>query len=213
MNFNLIAPEKFTTPAGTFMYPKLLEPDTKFHACGIYEVIIAMDASDPEVQQLAEYLDKYMEQHKTSLKAQAPQQKFKLVDTPWKFEDANGLACLVLKAKSKASGIDKEGRPWSRKPAMFAADGSVISHGQIQAMWSGTEGKVAFKAAPFWTAALGAGVTLRLEATQVLKLVESGSNASSHGFAAVEGGYTQGAPTIPAVPFNAEPIQEDDALF
>ncbi len=212
MNFNLIPPEKFTTPVGTFMYPKLLEPDTKFHASGMYEVIIAMDASDPEVQQLSEFLDKYMEQHKASLKAQAPNQKFKLVDAPWKFEDANGLPCFVLKAKSKASGLDKEGRPWSRKPAMFDAQGKAVPHGQIQAMWSGTEGKVAFKAAPFWTAALGAGVTLRLEATQILKLVESGTSASTHGFGSEEG-WTQGPAVAPPVPFNAEPIQEDDALF
>lgn len=212
MNFNLIPPEKFTTPVGTFMYPKLLEPDTKFHAGGVYEVIIAMYVNDPEVQQLADFLDKYMEQHKASLKAQAPNQKFKLVDTPWKFEDANGIACFVLKAKSKASGIDKEGKPWSRKPAMFDAQGKAVPHGQIQAMWSGTEGKVAFKAAPFWTAALGAGVTLRLEATQILKLVESGASASTHGFGSEEG-WTQGAAVTPPVPFNAEPIQEDDALF
>jgi len=216
MNFILIKGEKFTTPVVKFQYPKLLEPDTKFHPEGMYEVIAVMDASDPEAIRLAEDLDKFLEQHKASLKAQAPTTKFKLTDLPWRFEEVDGVPALILKAKSKASGVDRDGKSWSRKPALFDAKGNpVTDRYSVAGLWSGTTGKVAFQASPFYTPVIGAGVTLRLQAVQIIKLVESGGSGSSHGFGEEKGWTPEGTTTTApaAVPWDADPVASDEADF
>lgn len=215
-NFILIKGEKFTTPVAKFQYPKLLEPDTKFHPEGMYEVIAVMDASDPDAICLAEDLDKLLEQHKASLKAQAPTTKFKLTDLPWRFQEVDGVPALVLKAKSKASGVDRDGKSWARKPALFDAKGnSVTDRYSVAGLWSGTTGKVAFLASPFYTPVIGAGITLRLQAVQIISLVESGGSGSSHGFGEEKGWTPEGTEkaAVAAVPWDAEPIASDEADF
>lgn len=215
-NFVLIKGEKFTTPVAKFQYPKLVEPDTKFHPEGMYEVIAVMDASDPEAIRLAEDLDKFLEQHKASLKAQASATKFKLTDLPWRFEEIDGMPALILKAKSKASGVDRDGKSWARKPALFDAKGNpVTDRYAVAGLWSGTTGKVAFQASPFYTPVIGAGVTLRLQAVQIINLVESGGSGSAHGFGEEKGWTPKGATTTEpaAVPWDAEPIAADEADF
>lgn len=215
-NFILIKGEKFTTPVAKFQYPKLLEPDTKFHPEGMYEVIAVMDASDPDAICLAEDLDKLLEQHKASLKAQAPTSKFKLTDLPWRFQEVDGVPALVLKAKSKASGVDRDGKSWARKPALFDAKGNpVTDRYSVAGLWSGTTGKVAFLASPFYTPVIGAGITLRLQAVQIISLVESGGSGSSHGFGEEKGWTPEGTEktAVAAVPWDAEPIASDEADF
>lgn len=215
-NFILIKGEKFTTPVAKFQYPKLLEPDTKFHPEGMYEVIAVMDASDPDAICLAEDLDKLLEQHKASLKAQAPTTKFKLTDLPWRFQEVDGVPALVLKAKSKASGVDRDGKSWARKPALFDAKGNpVTDRYSVAGLWSGTTGKVAFLASPFYTPVIGAGITLRLQAVQIISLVESGGSGSSHGFGEEKGWTPEGTEkaAVAAVPWDAEPIASDEADF
>lgn len=215
-NFILIKGEKFTTPVAKFQYPKLLEPDTKFHPEGMYEVIAVMDASNPDAICLAEDLDKLLEQHKASLKAQAPTTKFKLTDLPWRFQEVDGVPALVLKAKSKASGVDRDGKSWARKPALFDAKGNpVTDRYSVAGLWSGTTGKVAFLASPFYTPVIGAGITLRLQAVQIISLVESGGSGSSHGFGEEKGWTPEGTEkaAVAAVPWDAEPIASDEADF
>src|SRR5438034_8310492 len=68
---------------------------------------------------------------------------------------------VVFTFKMRASGIDKETKePWQRRPALFDAKGKPLVGEEIGA---GSEIKVAFTIAPFYTSLVGAGVSLRLE--------------------------------------------------
>lgn len=91
--------------------------------------------------------------------------------------------------KMKASGVSKKtGKPWTRKPAVFNAKGKPMSDEEKAKVGGGSVVKVAYEITPFYTAALGAGVSLRLEAVQVLELKSfQARDASAFGFGEEEG--------------------------
>lgn len=209
-NFTFIEKQRITTPVCKFQYPKLIEPETKFNPEGVYKITALIDPADADG--IATALDTLLNKHKESLKAQAPTTKFKLADLPWAFEEIDGTPYFVVKAKMKASGIDRDGRRWTSAPALFDAKGQPVKdRDSLKGMWSGTVGKVSFEACPFHQAAIGAGITLRLKAVQIISLVEGGGSAESFGFEE-EDGWTasQEAP----VPFDASgSIPVDDGDF
>lgn len=211
-NFIIIKGEKFTTPVARFQYPKLITPDTTYNPDGEFKVQAVMEAAD--AQDLADKLDGLLAKHKESLKSQAPTQKFKLADLPWAFDTVDGLACVVIKCKMKAAGVDRDGKPWSRKPALFDAKGKpVTDRDSLKSMWSGTVGRVSFMATPFYSPAIGAGITLRLQAVQIISLVESGGDASSHGFGEEDGWTSSTEQQQEEVPWDASPVPADDSDF
>lgn len=209
-NYNLIDKIKLTTPLCKFQYPKLVEPETKFNPEGVYKITCLIDPRDAD--EISTALDELLNRHKESLKAQAPSQKFKLADLPWAFEEVDGTPYFVVKAKMKASGIDRDGRRWTSAPALFDAKGHTVKDREtLRGMWSGTMGKVSFEACPFHQAAIGAGVTLRLRAVQVISLIEGGGSAESFGFNNEEIGWSPS--TEEAVPFDASSSLPDDGDF
>lgn len=209
-SYQLIEKIKLTTPACRFQYPKLIEPETKFNPEGVFKVNALLDPRDADP--VATALDELLNRHKESLKAQAPTQKFKLADLPWAYEEVDGTPYLIVKAKMKASGIDRDGRRWTSFPALFDAKGNAVKdRDSLKSMWSGTVGRVSFEAQPFYQAAIGAGITLRLKAVQIISLVESGGSAEGYGFGE-EDGWSPSTET--AVPFDATGSGvSDDADF
>lgn len=209
--FNLIDKVRVTTPVCKFQYPKLIEPETKFNPEGVYKIVGLLDPTTADA--VAGQLDDLLARHKESLKAQAPTQKFKLSDLPYGYEEIDGTPYFVVKSKMKAKGIDRDGRAWSAAPALFDARGGVIKdRDTIKGMWSGTTGRISFDACPFYQAAIGAGITLRLRAVQIIDLVEGGGSAESFGFGQEEG-WTPGA-SSEAVPWDSTAsIPADEADF
>jgi hypothetical protein len=200
MNFIITDKIRITTPICRFSFPKLVEPETKFDPAGQYKV---MGVMAPDVaSEIADRLDALLNLHKGSLKQQAPTQSFKLADLPFGFEEIDGQPSFVVKTKMKASGMERDGRHWSAAPALFDAKGQPIRDREsLKGMWSGTTGRIGFDACPFYNAAIGAGITLRLRAVQIVDLVESGGNAASFGFGEEEG-FTVGEASAP-IPFDA----------
>jgi len=210
-NFNFIDKIRVTTPVCKFQYPKLIEPETKFNPEGAYKITGLIDAPDAEA--LATQLDELLVRHKESLKAQAPTQKFKLADLPYGFEDIDGKPYFVVKSKMKAKGIDRDGRAWSAAPALFDAKGGAIRDREgLKNMWSGTLGRISFDACPFYQSAIGAGITLRLRAVQIIDLVEGGGSAESFGFAE-QSGWTPTAAGKKVPWDSATSIPADEADF
>lgn len=212
MNFNIIDKIRITTPVCRFVFPKLVEPETKFDPAGAYKVMGALEGDTGA--DIAAQLDALLNNHKTSLKAQAPTQSFKLADLPFGFEEVEGKPCFVVKTKMKASGMERDGRRWTAAPALFDAKGQPIRDREtMRNMWSGTTGRISFDATPFYNAAIGAGITLRLRAVQIIDLVQSGGNAEAYGFGEEEG-YTVGDTTAAApVPFDATGSVVDSGDF
>jgi hypothetical protein len=209
MSFQYIDKLRLTTPKATLKYPKLIEPETKFTPEGHYKVTAVIPAED--AGPLADQLDTLFEAHKASLKAQAPGQKFKAVDPSFGYEDIDGKPCFTISVKMKAKGVDRDGRSWSAVPALFDASGAPVKDREaLRGMWSGTTGRVSFEACPFYQPALGAGITLRLKAVQILKLVESGGSADSFGFQEEAGWAASEAQA--SVPFDATGTATDEGF-
>jgi hypothetical protein len=200
MNYNLIDKIKLTTPACKLLYPRLIEPETKFNPEGAYKLTAVIDAA--EAATLSDALDGLLSKHKQSLKAQDPGKKdWKLADLPYGFEEVDGKPSFLVKPKMKAKGIDRDGRAWTSAPALFDAKGRAVKdRDTLRSMWSGTIAKVNFEACPFYQPAIGAGITLRLKAVQIIDLVEGGGSAESFGFGE-EDGWATGEEG--AVPFDA----------
>ena len=209
MNFQYIDKLRLTTPKATFKYPKLIEPETKFTPEGHYKVTAVIPAD--EADYMSAQLDTLFEAHKASLKAQAPSQKFKAIDPSYGYEDIDGKPCFTISVKMKAKGVDRDGRSWSAAPAIFDASGAPVKDREaLRGMWSGTTGRVSFEACPFYQPALGAGITLRLKAVQILNLVESGGSADSFGFQE-EAGWATGEAQA-SVPFDATGTATDEGF-
>ena len=142
-----------------------------------------------EAQKLIAIIDKEIDESvteasekKSNVKRGAPPYK--------KDEDSEDF---IFNFKLKASGVRPNGEKWKQKPVLYDAKGNLLNSDVH--VWGGTTGKVAFQPIRFHTM-IGASVSLRLKAVQIINLVE-GSNqtsASSYGF-----GEEEGYVTTPAV--------------
>jgi len=89
--------------------------------------------------------------------------------------------------KTAASGVNKKGERWERTVPIFDAKGKPVKN--LKEIWSGTVGKVAYSVSPYFVAGSGAaGITLYLEAVQIIELnAGGGRSASEFGFSEEDG--------------------------
>jgi hypothetical protein len=224
---------KVVTPKGVAIYPKLNKPDTKFDAAGVFEVKLKFDpaAEDGVLGKTATSwadikaaVDAQQEGFLAAKKAdlmkgdgKAKNKAKSIESVEWGAEpdvddegDETGL--IVMKAKMKASGKSKEGKPWTRAPMLFDAKNKKL--GEDVQIWGGSVLKVAGKIVPYYNAKDNVvGSTMYLEAVQVIDLVSGqGRDAGAYGFGE-EDGYA--APDESATPFSDDGGDEggDDANF
>jgi hypothetical protein len=170
-----MANKTLTTPAGIARFPSLNRPDTKFSEVGVYKVNLEMSSEDAEpfIKQAEALFAEFLEDKKRELK----KDKLKLHAAPW--EENDGL--VQLKLKVPAMGKNKEtGEEYSRKPTLFDAAGKE----EDVNIGGGSKLKVAVVPYCWYTASLGAGITLQPKAVQVLDLVTwgNGGSAQAYGF-------------------------------
>lgn len=205
--------EKVLTLTGIAKFPYLNAPDTKFNADGEYRVRLIL--SDDANQQpgstkgqsikamLEEAATKIFEETKAALteafntekgdkkaKAKKALDSLKLADLPIKpvyDEEGNETGDIELSFKMKAQRKDKKTEKTVKMaPKLFDAKGHAFP--SATAIWGGTKMKVAAQIVPFYTAAVGAGASLRLSAVQIIELNTSGGgNAGSFGFGEEDG--------------------------
>lgn len=175
-----------TSPKGMAIYPWLNTPDTKFNPAGEYKVNLAVEAS--EATPLTEKIDEAFEQAKSLI----PEgKKVKEADLPYFDElddDQQKTGRVVFKFKMKAEVKTKDGRTIEMQPRLFDASGSLITNAKSESIWGGSILRVSADLIPFYVAAVGAGVSIRMKAVQVIELVTGkGADASSYGFDETEG--------------------------
>lgn len=198
-------PESFVTPAGTFVWPRLGEPDTKFKDAGEYSLKLRMSAEDaqPLIDRLEPLFEAAVEEGRQAFANLPIANRKKLKEltinpffSPDYDEDENETGDVLFKFVMTASGTNKKtGKPWSRKPGVFDAKRRVMDGSLV---WGGTIGKVSFTTGPYFVAGQGAcGLSLRLDAVQVLDLVSGGERSGeAYGFGE-EDGYAGVAPATP----------------
>jgi hypothetical protein len=161
------------SPVGKALWATLNKPDTKYKEEGLYSVKLEITGDD--AQKLSAFLDTKLQESIAEAKKENVGKKIKEASAPYEWTNDN---TIVVNFKMKASGIKKSGETWSRKPALFDAKGKPLV-GEVM-IGKGSLLAVAYEASPFYTSLIGAGVSLRLNAVQIIELVEftagSGSN-------------------------------------
>jgi hypothetical protein len=167
-----------TTPAGIARYPRLNSPDTKFSEEGQYKVDLEMSQEDakPFIEQIEAMFADFVADKKRELK----KDKLKIHAAPWTENDG----MVQLKLKVKATGKSKDGETYTRQPKLFDASGRIVNEN----IGGGSKLKIAVVPYMWYTASLGAGITLQPKAVQILDLVtwSSGGTAEAYGFEVTE---------------------------
>jgi hypothetical protein len=193
---------KGTTPRGSFVYPALTKPDygnEQFpQPDGVYKVNLRMTEEDAEplIAKLTPVWEQAEKDGQEAFDALpvANRKKLKngfqmndMFEREYDKETEDETGFVIFKFKMKASGKNKKGEKWTRKPGLFNAKGVALKNPPN--IWGGTEGKISYEISPYFIAGQGqAGLSLRLQAVQILDLVSEGSkSASGYGFQAEDG--------------------------
>ena len=230
---------KFTSFKGTFKYPKVNAPDTKFKADGEYSVKLIGNAQAGDVLNLIAKLEplhrraiENAEVEFTKLPAVARKKLGKVTVNPLYTElldetTEEPTGDIEFKFARAASGTyksgPKKGEKWTATIGKFDAKGVEMT--KAPDIWGGTVGRVSFEVginhengAPgyFIPGTAAAGLSLKLQAVQIIDLVSGGQRtAAGHGFGE-EDGYSY-EPSDDAVDEAAEKTAEvaagDDADF
>jgi len=163
---------------GIAIYPHLNEPDTKFDDIGVYQLQLRLGPE--EGQELIDKIENIRDQAYKDECKKAKKPKLKKADLPFTEEyddDSNPTGNWLFRIKLKA----QTGRGLAQRPTLVDAKAQPMT----EAIGSGSEVNVDFDPRPWFVAALGVGVTLRLRGVQVLDLKEYGGSSVS--FQAMEG--------------------------
>lgn len=180
-----------TTSKGIAKFCYLNTPNETFKVEGEYSVDFVQ--SPTEAKPLIALIDAAMAASLEEAKKDNPKlKKIQVADPPYKNDtdkEGNETGLIKFKFKAKASGTKKDKTTWTFRPRIFDAKGAVIP--STVSIWGGSVVRVCFQIAPFYTAKVGAGVSLRLQAVKVLELKSGqGKDAASYGFGEEEEGYS-----------------------
>jgi hypothetical protein len=172
---------KLTTPKGIARYPYLATPDTQFSALGDYK--ITLDVPAEAAKELLLTLRKLHADNVDSITqktGKAPQitTTKQGVERPLPVDeitDKDGNAIVSFRFKMKPQYTTKTGDVVTQKPTLF--DSKVQLMPVTTMVGDGSAVKVSFTAAAY-LAPIGAGVSLRLQAVQILELVKKRSSAT-----------------------------------
>jgi hypothetical protein len=162
----------FITPKGVAFYPRLNEPDTRFREDGEYSVKLLVKKD--EAQNLCLRIDNWMRRsvEKAEKKgasspitlANPPYQDFVVPDT----EIKPGL--IQFSFKTGATRGKRNGRKQQVAVPIFDSQGKSVS--RDIPVCGGSILKVSFSPYLFYLPSIGAGVSLRLGAVQIIELVK-----------------------------------------
>jgi hypothetical protein len=195
---------RFTTPKGTAQYPYLNKPDTKFNPDGDYKCKLELDAAD--ASEIIAFLDEQVEKSVELAKKENPGKKIKQGDAPYEVNEETGKASFNFKLKAKVT--TKSGESFEQRPAIFDAKGKPLQNVNVG---GGSKVKIAYEVVPFYTALVGASISLRMKAVQVIDLVEfsGGASADAFGFGE-EDGYEAEDTSAESNGFNEEESDDKD---
>lgn len=151
----------FVTPKGSAGYPKLLQPDTKFNAEGIFSTSLTLSA-EVAAPLVANINDVFEDEFGAK--------KISLLVPPYKV-DENGDYTFKFKSKSKPTLFDSKGVPVTSSDLKIGSGSTLKVKGSIAPTL--VQGKYY--------------ATLWMNAVQIIDLVEFGG--AGGGFGAEDGGF------------------------
>jgi hypothetical protein len=191
--------KQITTPTGTASFPFLTRPNTKFDPDGEYRVTLVLPIEDakPLMQTIDEAMTEAFEKAKTNNPNKV--KSIRMAKPPYSEvtdDEGNETGEIQLAFKMKAKITPRNGgEPFEVKPALFDAAGQSLP--KSVSIGSGTKMKVCAELIPYFTDLVGAGITLRLKAVQIIELIEyNGQSADKFGFG-VEDGFVYASDESP----------------
>jgi len=180
------------TPEGIARYPWVNNPDTKFNDNGEYRcavVVTKKEATAFKKKLTALYDVAYEAECAKSDKELKKSGSFPVLE--------NDDGEWEIRGKLKAKVVSRDGTVHELKVGLFDSQGKP--HPKDVLIGGGSKIKMAVRPKFWYVSALGFGVTLELDAVQILDLqaVSPGErSAESFGFTSVEGGYVHGGETF-----------------
>ena len=154
---------------GESIYPHLNKPDVRFNDWGEFKVTLKVGKQDASA--MVKLFDQAIEDNLATAEKEAKGKTVKSAPKPYKIEGDN----VFFKFKMKASGVNKKTQEkFTQRPQLLDSKKNPIA--PSTSIWGGSIMKIAYQPVPYFTPMLGAGVSLRLKAVQVIKLVEGKSN-------------------------------------
>lgn len=197
---------KLMTPKGHAIWPRLNEPDRRWKPEGEYKVTLRLRMDEPGVSEFIDGLQKQFDAHVEAAKKELKKgTKAKIVDPPWKpVKNDNGddTGEIDVKFALRATVTPQKGEPFTQKVALFDAKGKPTN----VVVGSGSVIKVAGKLHP-WSTPIGIGVSLWLNAVQVLDRKAPGQDATAYGFGEEEG-FSQEDGFEPAADANPTTVEK-----
>ena len=150
---------------GEAIYPHLNKPDVRFSEAGEYKVTLKVAKSDATAM-----LKLYNSAIEDALKLAEQNHKGKgIKNAPKPFTEEDNF--VFFKFKMKATGVNQKTKEkFSQRPQLFDAKKNPIPLSTL--IWGGTKMRVAYELVPYYAPMIGAGITARLKAVQVIELVE-----------------------------------------
>ena len=150
---------------GEAIYPHLNKPDVRFSEAGEYKVTLKVAKSDATAM-----LKLYNSAIEDALKLAEQNHKGKgIKNAPKPFTEEDNY--VFFKFKMKATGVNQKTKEkFSQRPQLFDAKKNPIPLSTL--IWGGSKMRVAYNLVSYFTPMLGAGITARLKAVQVIELVE-----------------------------------------
>lgn len=177
-----IAQLKFTTPTGIAQFPWITEPDTRFNADGDYKVNLLL--SEADAAPVIAKLEKVWADFQGSLTGPKSKKAPSSMGFDKEYtEDGDETGNVIFKIKTKAKFTKKDGSVVTRKVDCFDAKGQPFTPDNL---WGGSKIKVNVTAIGY-DAGGNLGVTLKMNAVQVIELNAGGGNSQSYGFGEEEG--------------------------
>lgn len=174
----------YATPKCKALFPRLDKPETYQGQDVGYTIKVIM--SDEDTKKFQAFLEKKLEEYKA-----LPQFKGK----KWSAEPMLGMGeyqnDVTFKFKKKSSWIDKNGNVHNLRVPVFDSYGKEMNPA-LTKIGNGSIVRVSFTPVPFNSTRMINGISLRLEAVQVLELKqynEGVQDAGSYGFETAGGGY------------------------
>jgi len=193
-NYPINTRSKAWTIRGIAVFPRVNVPDTKFKDQGEYSLKIGKDAED--AQKLIAALEKfYNDGYQPMCEKEKKKSLKRAVTRPWAPEvdkdSEEETGQILFTVKAGASGVSKKtGKKWKFELPLFDAKMKPTT----KVVWGGSEVVVSFEPYVWYTAALGYGISLRLNGVQVINLVTGGArDASALGFTEEDGYEDEGA--------------------
>lgn len=171
-----------STPIGTAMYPKLVEPDTKFDANGVYscKLILTKDDFDTFSATINPWFEKEYERLVTESgkkRLERCQKRPLRINNDDEYElFAKQVAQKQTPQKLLTFGI-----------TLFDSQGKKINNPPN--IGSGSKLRLGVEPSAWFNPSMGVGYTLRLKAAQIIELKEYEGGAGGFSFDAEEGGF------------------------